>query len=116
MVIAVITAMASIQFKVYRKWYLSVLEKSFLFNLMILACSLLYIDSHDIVTRQILISTSSTIALLQFVGIVISHVIFRVKKVYDARRLRSNNYVNPGLVSYDDKEIDFYREPLIAYN
>ncbi len=109
LVIAVTTAFVGFYSNVYQKWYLSVLEKSFLLNLMLLACTLLYVDSYDIVTRLAVSYTSGTIALAQFGGIIIGHAVYRVNKLRNRRRLRRNFASN----NVDDDD-HHYREPLIA--
>ena len=111
LVITVTTAFVGSYFNVYRKWYLSVLEKCFFLNLMLLACTILYLDSHDVVTRLAAAYTSGTIALMLFGGIIIGHAAYKVRKLRNRRR--NKNIASRQLNGVDHNDHD-YREPLIA--
>ena len=62
---------------VYKKWYLSFLEASFLVNLIILSCGFLY--SRDGHTRFILTSVSVGVAFITFLVILFSQGLARIK-------------------------------------
>ena len=62
---------------VYKKWYLSFLEASFLVNLIILSCGFLY--SRDGHTRFILTSVSIGVAFITFLVILFSQGLARIK-------------------------------------
>ena len=62
---------------VYKKWYLSFLEASFLVNLIILNCGFLY--SRDGHTRVILASVSVGVAFITFLVILFSQGFVRIK-------------------------------------
>ena len=74
---ALVTYTATVD-KVYEKWYLNLLENSFLFNLGILALGALYTNgigkSHTAVVHTLM-----GIAFLQFVGIIIFHGFCSIK-------------------------------------
>ena len=64
---------------VYKKWFLSFLEASFLINLIILCCGFLY--SHDKNIRLILTSISVGIAFLTFLALVCIQGYRRIKLI-----------------------------------
>ena len=65
--------------KVYKKWYLTLLENSFLYNLGVLALGTLYTggkgNSHTVVVHTLV-----GIVFLQFVGIIIVHGCHSIKR------------------------------------
>jgi len=62
----------------YKKWYLSLLENSFILNLGILALSILYARSVN-ADEIAIVYASVGIAFIQFIGMVIFHAYIRLK-------------------------------------
>lgn len=77
----------------YKKWYVTLLELSYLFNLIIL--SIIFLSTEATVTRLISICISVGICLLTFLGILgfhVAHICFsRKKKLCPKYKQRDNN-------------------------
>ena len=109
--IAITTALLSLHSNVYRRWYLSLLEKSFLLNLSALASSLLYIDIvQEPVSRASIAYTSMGIAFLQFICITIFHVIYRLKNWRHQSNRNRERELGAPVRRHQGED---YREPLI---
>ena len=109
--IAITTALLSLHSNVYRRWYLSLLEKSFLLNLSALASSLLYIDIvQEPVSRASIAYTSMGIAFLQFICITIFHVIYRLKNWRHQSNRNGERELGAPVRRHQGED---YREPLI---
>ena len=70
---------------VYKKWYLNVLESSFILNLILVAAATLY-AKHAGGSQSIVFHTSVSVAFSTFIGIVIYHVYQRLR---DSRAWRN---------------------------
>ena len=75
--------------KVYKKWYLTLLENSFLFNLGVLALGTLYTSGKG-KSHTAVVHTLVGIAFLQFVGIIIFHGYCSIKNSRAWRDYRSS--------------------------
>ena len=75
--------------KVYKKWYLTLLENSFLFNLGVLALGTLYTSGKG-KSHTAVVHTLVGIAFLQFVGIIIFHGNCSIKNSRAWRDYRSS--------------------------
>ena len=75
---------------VYKLWYLSFLENSFIVNLIILASGTLYLEAVNKSTTSV-VYTSITIAFIQFILIVIYHIWCRLKSAYETHKRRHPN-------------------------
>ena len=125
-IVVVTTALGMYPF-VYKNWCLSLLENSFFFNLVSLACGNLYAgyrnDNH---MKTIIVSTSIGIAFFQFMCILVFHMWCAIRSF--VRKLRSRNIK---MVRYSENveqscthqevgiqqeyyERDGYREPLLS--
>ena len=86
----------------YEKWYLSLLENSFIFNLGVLALGTLYIGV-DGGKQAVLAYISVGVVFVQFIAIVLFHAIQKVKTL--VQRLAPNKEVlrenNPNRVEYE---------------
>ena len=82
--------------KIYRNWYLNVLELSFIANMFILAIATLYINSAG-GNQNAVAFTSISIAFATFIGIVIYHLIQQIKDTPKLRRrlFPQNDRYNP---------------------
>lgn len=111
--IAITSAVLGLHSNIYRRWYLSLLEKSFLLNLSALAIGLLYIDIVDEpLSRASIAYTSIGIAFLQFICITIVHVIYRLKNWRQQRNgcAQLERELDPPVRRHQGED---YREPLI---
>ena len=116
LVVAVTTALLSLHTNMYKKWYLSLLEKSFLLNLSFLTCGLLYIDIvQDTVSKMAIAYTSVSITFLQFVCVVFHHVICKVK-IWRQQRHGGWEECREIAAPVNDHQGEDYREPLIESN
>lgn len=80
---------------VYKSTYLSVLENSFIVNLVIVGVLTLCLDTIDVLVLDISVS----IALIQFVAIMLYHLVLNIKTVYLTRKRRQI-----------DHNVDFIKE------
>ena len=74
----------------YRKWYLSLLENSFILNLLMLAAGTWYVISAK-GNQTALLYTSVGITFCQFIGIIVFHSYNQLKKLWGKRKLRNVN-------------------------
>ena len=65
---------------VFKKWLITCLELSFLFNLIIL--SITFVSTDDAKRRLICMCVSVTIAFVIFIGIILYHVYFSLKRCF----------------------------------
>lgn len=80
-VIAVVTAAIGLHPFVYTNWILSVLEKSFVFNLTVLACGVLYADyKQNEEIKFAIVITSIGITLIQFILILFFHLYLQISR------------------------------------
>ena len=81
---------------VYKNWYLNALELSFILNLVILTvATYVYHVTHSGGNQAAVTYTSTGIAFLTFVGIVINHIYVRIKsKVQCTQRCYQLMYRN----------------------
>ena len=84
---------------VFKQWYLSLLEASFIVNLTILSCGFLY--TNDEYQRLILASVSVGVAFLTFVVILISRCYARIKLLCCKTNAASSQIPHEG---YEDLE------------
>ena len=77
----------------YKSWFLSFLENSFLFNLLLFAIATFYVSLAE--GRQTVVAyTSLSITSCQFLGIVIFHVYVPIKKLQEKRQQEGEDRVN----------------------
>ena len=105
----------------YKNWVLTLLEKSFFLNLVILSCSFM-IMTLDSVTKAVgpVIFTSVCIVLLQFVGIVFYHSFVAIRKCcgHKCRNKVEPRHNRSGYQALDNNnrlryENSRFREPLL---
>ncbi len=83
-----ISAMLSLHTGVYKKWYLNLIEKSFLLNLNLFATALLAIyvqtgfDKNTVHLGNIVTSVFVGISFVQFVGIIILQIMMQLYRMY----------------------------------
>ncbi len=113
LVACITTSILSLHTNMYKKWYLSLLEKSFLLNASILLISILYFDVQDTLSEATAITISFGIAFIQFSMIVFAHSVWQVKNWWHKRKdgqTRIRQFVALA-VNHDD---EYYREPLLG--
>ncbi len=86
--------------RLYKRWYLNVLEASFMFNLIILIGGTYQVDRISGGGQTALVYTSVSIAFTSFIGMVISPV---VKKVYKGKCPATSPVVTNGAHNSDDE-------------
>ena len=74
------------QFKVYKAWYLNVLEASFIINLLLLAIGTYYVEISQ-GNQNALTYTSVSVAFATFCGIVVYHSCLQVKDTMVFKKL-----------------------------
>ena len=113
LVIAISSAVLGLHTNVYKKWHLSLLEKSFLLNLSALASSLLYIDIvQEPMGRLSIAYTSIGISFLQFICIIIVQIIYRLKNWRQQTNVRRQTE-RETVAHMRRHQGENYREPLI---
>ena len=77
-----LAAVPWINCRIYKKWYLQVLEASFILNLCVLAVASTYIIEvrRNETAETILVSFSAGIAFIEFIGIIIFHSVKQLSK------------------------------------
>ena len=108
---------------VYRKWYLSLLESSFIFNLAVLAAATFYVNTQGGDQAAVTYISVGT-ALCQFIGIVIFHASVEVKKCWqkhqDRQMLHQQPPVNREEYEPLDQEATVQKQrnwpPVVRYN
>ena len=108
---------------VYRKWYLSLLESSFIFYLAVLAAATLYVNTQGGDQAAVTYISVGT-ALCQFSGIVIFHASVEVKKCWqkhqDRQMLHQQPPVNREEYQPLDQEATVQKQrnwpPVVRYN
>ena len=77
-----LAVVSSINCRIYKKWYLQVLEASFILNLGVLAVASGYIIEvrRNETAETILVSFSAGIAFIEFIGIIIFHSVKQLSK------------------------------------
>ena len=123
--IVIVTAALGMYPFVYKSWGLSLLENSFFFNLVSLACGVLYAEyRHDNLMKTVVVSTSIGIAFFQFICILVFHVWRTIRSFI--KKLRRRNIRMVGYsenirqscthqeVTIQEHEHDGYREPLLS--
>ena len=84
-------AYTSLNGLVYKKWYLSFLENSFLVNLSVLAAGTLYMQAQDNPNSPVMYTVSIAIAFFKFLGIVFYHIWDRMRMSYKTYKRRHTN-------------------------
>ena len=84
----------------YKKWYLSLLESSFIFNLAMLTAGTWYVlSAKGSQTAVVFISVSITIC--QFIGIITYHGYHQLKKLWGTRKQRTREFHNVNRAEYE---------------
>ena len=93
-----LAAVAWLSFRIYKKWYLQVLEASFILNLGVLAVASIYIVEvrRNETAETFLASFSAGIAFVQYIGIVIFHII---------KKLRTTSFWSRAVTYYLSKKV-----------
>ncbi len=89
--------------RLYKKWYLDVLEASFIFNLVVLIGGTYQIRLSG-GSQTALVYTSISIAFTTFIGMVLSAVVRQVKKLCEGRRPATLLVAINKVDSSDDEE------------
>ena len=84
----------------YKKWYLSLLENSFILNLLMLAAGTWYVISAK-GNKTTLLYTSIGITFCQFIGIIIFHGYNQLKKLWDKWMERVQELWNINRADYE---------------
>ena len=108
---------------VYRNWYLSLLESSFIFNLAVLAAATFYVNTQGGDQAAVIYISVGT-ALCQFIGIVIFHASVELKKCWqkhqDRQMLHQQPPVNREEYEPLDQEATVQKQrnwpPVVRYN
>ena len=79
---------------VYKKWYLSLLESSFIFNLAVLSAATLYVNTQW-GSYAPFTYISVGVALCQFIGMVIFHAIVELRKCWQKHQERQMLHQQP---------------------
>ena len=96
----------------YRSKWLSLLEMTFILNLILLSYLKLYIE-FDSVADIVITYTSIGVVFVQFLGIVMYHVIVRLRTFYHERRRRRGITTTIKHIKLTTIPNTFYREPLL---
>lgn len=96
----------------YRSKWLSLLEMTFILNLVLLAYLKLYTES-DTVADMVVTYTSVGVVFVQFLGIVVYHVTVRLRTLYRQRRRQRVINTHTELATMPTTTRSFYREPLL---
>ena len=84
----------------YRKWYLSLLENSFILNLLMLAAGTWYVISTK-GNQTAALYTSVGITFCQFIGIIIFHGYNQLKKLWGKKKQRIGKLWNVNRADYE---------------
>ena len=84
----------------YKKWYLSLLENSFIFNLLMLAAGTWYVISAK-GNQTALLYTSVGITFCQFIGIIVFHSYNQLKKLWGKKKQRIGELWNVNRADYE---------------
>ena len=98
---------------VYRSWPLNVLELSFILNLGVLSLATMYCLNNG-GNQNAVASTSTTIAFVTFLGIIVWHA-YKESTLFKCIRKKTGNNEPINEVVETDKEDMEYREPLLAH-
>ena len=110
LVASITTSILILHTNMYKEWYVSLLEKSFLLNASILLISIIYVDQD---TEATVVTVSLGVAFIQFGAIVFAHSVWQAKKWWRKRKdgqARIRQFVAIA-VNHDD---EYYREPLLG--
>ena len=84
----------------YKKWYLSLLENSFILNLLMLAAGTWYVVSAKS-NQTDLLYTSVGITFCQFIGIIVFHSYNQLKKLWGKKKQRIGELQNVNRADYE---------------
>ena len=111
-------AYTSLNGLVYKKWYLSLLENSFLVNLSVFAAGALYMQAQNNPNSPVVYTVSVALAFFTFLGTVVYHIWDRVRMSYETYKRRHTNIecttdTELRIVAGADHSRMHYREPLL---
>ena len=90
-VAGIITALAIIRGRIYKSWYLGVVEASFLLNLVILAAATYHVKATE-GNQAAAVYTSVAVAFATFIGICIYHAFLQIKDTRMWKLFSLNNF------------------------